>query len=412
MPKLAAVKAEFEKYMVTRDPYIINMIMATVIGNALVNRDPLWLMVVAPSSGGKSSYLVPLSGLPAIFFADDLTSKSFLSGYKMKGGKEVSLLKIIGSGMLCFSDFTALLSKNVMERAEILGQLRLVYDGTFSKRTGTGEVSWKGKIGVIAACTPDIYYLLESARSLGERNVYYYLDQPTDAEIIAKQREVNMSSREIAENMHPLYRDYIEGVKTFVAQHGIDDLIITTEQEAEVAAAATFCVNAKATVHLDFKTGKPDALVSKPGVGRDRKMFQTLLHALQLMEAYEIDGKAVVTADMVNVVKKCAWSSVSRERRKVLEILTTYDKPMTATEIGATDGFGLQKEGVEKYLHVLFAVGIIQKDVDGNSHKWYIESVETKNFVASVSGISKKELVLSPDQEANRMFDEYDSTKF
>ncbi len=408
MTKLADIREEFEKYMVIRDANIIPIALATVIGNALIQRDPLWLMVVAPSSGGKSTFLAPLSGIPTIFFCDDLTEKSFLSGYKVKG-KEVSLLKVIGSGMMCFSDFTAILSKNPLSRNEILGQMRLVYDGKFNKRTGTGEIAWQGKIGVLAACTPDIYYILESARSMGERMAYFWLDQPTDEEIIAKQREVNMSSREIADIMHPLYRDYIEGIKVFVGENGVPPLSITPEQEAEIAAAATFCVNAKATVHLDYKTGKPDALVSKPGVGRDRKMFQTLLHALQLMEAYETDNlNAVVTAAHVHIVQKCAWSSVSRERRKVLEILTAYGTPMSASEIGATDDFGLQREGVEKYLWSLFATGIIRKDVQSTMHKWYINDEKTKGFIRSMTGVETKELMLTPEQVADRTFEEYD----
>ena len=405
--KLEGLRTEFEKYMVIKDPLIIDVTLATLIGNALVPRDPLWTMVVAPSSGGKSTFIAPFSGMPAVFFLDDLTEKSFLSGYKVKG-KEVSLLKIIGSGVICFSDFTSILSKNPMSRNEILGQLRLVYDGKFAKRTGTGEISWQGKIGTLAACTPDIYYILEQSRSMGERFLYYWLEQPTDEEIIKKQREVNMSSREIAETMHPLYCEYMDGVKNFMAKHGLPELSITEEQEKEVADASVFCVSAKATIHLDYKTGKPDGLVSKPGVGRDRKMFQTLLHALQLMNAYEENNKkASVTDEMVQIVKRCAWSSVSRERRKILEILTVYDKPMTASEIGAAEDFGLQREGVEKYLWALHAVGIISKEIAGNSHRWFIPSDTTKAFVKSLARVEKKELVLSADQDAERTFDEW-----
>ncbi len=53
MTKLADIKKEFEKYIVLKDPYAIDVILATLIGNALIQRDPLWLMIVAPSSGGN-----------------------------------------------------------------------------------------------------------------------------------------------------------------------------------------------------------------------------------------------------------------------------------------------------------------------------------------------------------------------
>ncbi len=410
MTKLTDIKKKWEEYMVVTDPYIVEVILGTLIGNTIVQRDPLWTMIVAPSSGGKSTFLAPTVACPSVHFLDDLTEKSLLSGYKVKG-KEMSLLKIIGSGIICFSDFTAILSKNPMSKAEILAQLRLVYDGNFTRRTGTGEIKWSGKIGCIAACTPDIYFQLEGARSQGERNLYYWMNQPTDDEIVFKQEQVKMSSREISEAMQPLYAEYIQGVIEFSQKYGVPDLKMEPEQIAEVNAAAKFCVEAKATVHLDFKTGKPDAIVNKPGVGRDRKMFQTLLHALQLMEAYEKDDYRLsateVTETMVKIVKKCAWSSVSRERRKILEILMRYDTPMTASEIGASDGFGLQKEGVEKYLYSLHAVGLVAKSTDGNSFKWTIANETTNAFVISLTGIEKKELVRS---EADELFDNYEST--
>ncbi len=418
MIKLADVQGEFEKYIVLKDPTAVHVVIATLVGNALITRDPLWLMIVAPSSGGKSTLLAPCAGIPAVYFLDDLTEKTFLSGYKVKG-RETSLLKLIGSGVLCFSDFTSILSKNPLSRGEILGQLRLIYDGNFSKRTGTGEITWRGKMGFLGAATPDIYHILESSRAMGERFLYYWLEQPSDEEIVKKQETVNMSSKEIAEAMHPLYQGFIEGVRDFVASNrGVPPLQMTDKQQKTINDAAMFCVSAKATVHLDFKTGKPDALVNKPGVGRDRKMFQTLVHALQLMHAYDLGiVDTPVSDDMVKTVQKCAWSSVGRERRKILEILTTYDTTLSASEIGALDDFGLEKESVEKYLHVLHAVGLVQKTKRGQAFVWSIENEYTKDFIRELSGVqTKKEAPsgLPPEVEEIRQqalddFDNYEA---
>lgn len=386
--KIADIVKEFEKYIVIKDEWGVRLILATLLGNALIRRDPLWLILVAPSSGGKSTLLAPAAAVPSVFFLDDLTEKTFLSGYKIKG-KEASLLKLIGSGVMCFSDFTTILAKNPMSRGEILSQLRLVYDGTFSKRTGVGEVSWKGKMGCIAAATPDVYQILEQSRSMGERFIYYTLDQPTDQEIVHKQEEVKMSSKEITEEIMPMYREYCEEVNKFVKENGMPDLSMTKDQQERVHRAAIFCVSAKATVHLDFKTNQPDSLVSRPGVGRDRKMFNTLLHSLQVMKAYETnDINATVDDDMIRLVEKCAYASVSRERRKVLEILTKYKEPMGGTQIGATDGFGLPKEAVDKYLFALHAVGLIDRNTEIKPYTWTIESEETKDFIRGVADIT------------------------
>lgn len=406
--KLQDIKNEWSKYIILKDQQAMDIIFAALVGNALIQRDPLWLMIVAPSSGGKSTLIAPCNGIQGVHFVDDLTEKTFLSGYKVKG-KETSLLKVIGSGIMCFSDFTSILSKNQNSKNEILGQLRLVFDGNFTKRTGTGEIKWAGKIGFIGASTPDIYQVLEGARSMGERYLYYWLDQPTDMDIVQKQSAVNMSARDIADAMHPLYSEYMHELHAYTSKNGIPPLRMSAEQNQRVWDAAIFCVAAKATIRTDFKSGKPDAIVSKPGVGRDSKMFNVCLQALQTMRAYETnDFAADVTDEMVRIVEKCAWSSVGRERRKVLEILTTYDTFMTASEIGSSDSFGLPKEGVEKYLHALHAVGLIQMDKRGNAFAWGIASDDTKKFVSSVAGITDtKELVRTEADEVEKTFAEF-----
>jgi len=406
--KLATIQEEFEKYMVIQDPHILEIIMATMIGNFTLMRDPLWVIIVAPSSGGKSTFIAPIDGIPKCAFVDDMTEKTFLSGYKAgPRGKEVSLLKQVGSGLLCVSDLTSILSKNPNSRGEILGQLRLVYDGVFIKRTGVGEIIWKGKMGFLGACTPDIYNLLEASRAMGERFLYYRMAQPTDDQIVEKQRGVKLSSKEIAAIMHSMYLEYFNGVNAYVAKHGIPELNMTPDQEARVNYAAKFCVAAKATVHLDFKTQKPDSLVNKPGVGRDRKMMQTLLQSLLTIACYETGIKDHgVTEDMIRIVENCAYSSVSPERRKILEILTSFDTTMTASEIGAIDDLSLPKDSVEKYLYVLHAVGLIQSSKKGSAKAWVIAKDDEKGFIRAVSGVQRRSIAEIQSSEGSEEADE------
>ncbi len=103
--KLADIRAEFNKYFVIKDAHALDMIFATLIGNMVVDRDPLWLMLIGPSSGGKTTLIAPCVNVPHVHFLDDLTEKTLLSGYKAKG-REASFLRRIGSRVLCFSDFT------------------------------------------------------------------------------------------------------------------------------------------------------------------------------------------------------------------------------------------------------------------------------------------------------------------
>jgi hypothetical protein len=246
--KLKDIKTEWEKYLIIVDPNIVDMILATLVGNSMIQSDPIWVMLVAKSSGGKTTLLKPATLVPGVFFVDDMTEKTLLSGYKIKG-KETSLLRVIGNGILAFSDFTSILAKNPVSRGEILGQMKLIYDGEVVKRTGTGEVAWKGKIGFLGAATPDIYWHLESGRSMGERFLYYNILQPTDSEIAEKQAMIKLSSTEIQNIMAPLYKEYCQDVKDWKDKNGVPELKMTNEQRLKIKEASIFCINGKATTH-------------------------------------------------------------------------------------------------------------------------------------------------------------------
>lgn len=410
--KLHEIKTEWEKYIVLRDKYIIDVVMASMIGNLLIDSDPLWLLITAPSSGGKTTIINPVVDIPSVFFVDDLTEKTFLSGYKIKG-KDTSLLKMIGSGIMVFSDFTSILSKNIVSRGEILSQLKLVYDGKLTKYTGTGGALWQGKMGVVACSTPDIYSHLEAGRSTGERFIYYWMDIPSDDEITLKQEQVSMSSKDMTLIMKDMYREYFECVKQFSIKHGVRDLVMNDYQKDRLRKASMFCVNGKTTIHTNFKNGKVDQIPNKASVGRDSKMFGTLLRTLQLMYAYEInDPDAKVQDYMIDIVEKCAYSSINRERRAILEILAgANEKELTATQIGNMNGLGLEKEGVGMFLAPLFAVGLVKRSIEGKSHKWFIPAGWNRDFIIKTAGsvpqIQLKDIEEATDTEIDDEFDNF-----
>ena len=381
--RLSELKEEFKKYIVMSDDTILDIIFATLVGNLLIDQDPLWLMVVAPSSAGKTTLIAPCAGIRAVTFVDDLTEKTLLSGYKIKG-KDMSLLKKIGSGIMAFSDFTSILSKNPVSRGEILAQLKLVYDRKVSKYTGTGGVEWEGKIGMLAAATPDIYSFMEGGRAMGERFVYYWLEQADNEAIMQKQSEVHLSSKEINDRMKDWYDNYFVELSQDKEKE-IIKLTLTPEQTARIHSAALFCVNGKATIKTDFKTNKPIAIPNVAGVGRDIKIFNTILMGLVFMRRHDTE-EVNVTDRMLHIIEKCAYSSINRERRKIMEILVNEKGgTLTASTIGAQRGLGLEKDAVELYLRPLHAVGLVKKSKKGGAFSWYIKDKWQIDFIQRVS---------------------------
>lgn len=395
---LKEIKREWNQFMVIPDPWIVDMILGTLVGNAIIDRGAVWVMITAKSSGGKTTLLKPISLIQGVYFLDDLTEKTLLSGFKVKG-KETSLLKVIGNGTLAFSDFTSIMSKNPVSRGEILGQLRLIHDGEFSKSTGSSTLHWKGKIGFLGAATTDIYFHLEQGRSMGERFIFYCMNQPSDEEIAEKQKDVELSPQAIQDIMAPMYRDYAEGIRQWVDINGLPKLKLTPEQRQKIKEAVMFCVNGKATVHTNYKTGKADQMPNKAGIGRDLKMYDALLHSFQVMDCYENnDLNHPLSDNRIKIIEKCAYSSLNRERRKVLEILAEATEPLTSSQIGVRNNFGLEKEAIEMYLNPLHAVGLIKKQINGNRFKWQIINNDLKNFIKKVSSTMEKEVFREEDE--------------
>jgi len=384
MKKLVNLEEEIEQYFVVKDKNMLRVLLATLIGN-IFDMNPLWTIFVAPSSGGKSAIITLANKIPTVKPLDDLTEKTFLSGYKVKG-KEFSLLKAIGNGILLFSDFTTIITKNSTSKAEILTQLRMIYDGVFKKMTGTGEISWNGKMGLIAGCTPVIYDELEYAKAMGERFSYYEMIMPTPKEVFDKQLLNNRSDKSINQELSSSVYEYFTDILSWIQTNKVPELQLSQEQKDRLWEAASICVRGKATISRDFKSQKINKLPNISGPGRDNKMYLGYLYTLHVLRCYEAEDVNLPLNDNdIDIIEKIAYSSLSRERRKVLEILAESENHyLKASDIGAKQGFGLEGDMVNPFLHAMHAVGLVDK-VSGNPHKWGISKANVRQFINKVS---------------------------
>lgn len=157
------------EYFYNPDTEAVEIVLSVIASHFHKECDPIWLFIVGPSGGDKSSICINTTlDIPNVHMQGIVTAKTFLSGYT--GTANASLLHKIGSGILAFKDFTTFLSQGKEEQAQIQSQLREIYDGSFVKETGKGlPLKWKGKITVIAAVTPALEREWGTRRDLGER---------------------------------------------------------------------------------------------------------------------------------------------------------------------------------------------------------------------------------------------------
>jgi hypothetical protein len=135
---------------------------------------PFWLHVVGgPSSGKTEVGLAPIeNSAPDHWQLDTLTAQTFLSGYTGGGGKENSYLHRIGqAGLISMGDFTTIMDQPEPLVKAIAGQLRRMFDGSFSKETGVSndDSKWAGRLSIITAMTPEAFRLWTSFNVMGER---------------------------------------------------------------------------------------------------------------------------------------------------------------------------------------------------------------------------------------------------
>lgn len=151
----------------------LRVIYATILMND-IQGEPLWIHIVSPPGTGKTELLMSASEVSSVTCASRLSPHSLVSGFKMPGGEDPSLMpKIIGKTFV-LKDFTEVLQMPKMVKEDIFGTLRGAYDGEVSKPFGHGIVrEYKGRFNMLTGVTHAIFS--EQSANMGERFLNFHL---------------------------------------------------------------------------------------------------------------------------------------------------------------------------------------------------------------------------------------------
>lgn len=356
---IEALEQEVEKVFLLVDKGLVRMVVATVIANRL-DLDPVWLMLIAPPSGGKSEMITAVSGLDFVFPISDLTVNTFASGQK-KAGKETSLLLKINNGIMAFKDFTSVLSKNKDAKKEIMGQLREIFDGEYVKRTGTGDdIVWRGKVGAIAGATEVIYRHLEEMSAMGDRFIMYNITQPDRLEVSRRALENAGDMHEKREHLKACFRHFIHHVIEKIED---EDIHIETEMKEELLRVADFATRVRSAVMTDFKSGLVDFVPTPEMPMRVTAQLYTIASAFIAINKANPHlppnapaHKGQLTEQEKKLLFKTAFDSVPRTRRDAILPLAKWSGGISTS--GLATLLELPTESVKKYLQQVNALGI------------------------------------------------------
>lgn len=357
-------KATIEKWMLLNDPGIVKLLPAIYVANALKGRDPVWVMVVGPSGGGKTEILGSLLDMPKMYPVSLITPNTFLSGFPGKG--DTSLLPKVNGKILMFKDWTSILSMNKENRNEIMGQLREIFDGHLKKPFGNGKVAeWRGKVGVLAGCTPAVDLAAQMHASLGERFIYYRLNMPDRLEVA---RRV-LSNNDKVETMRLEMRDalyaFMKGVSTATE---VPEL--TEELKEDLIKVANLSTLARSGVIRDYGPKKEVVYVPSPEMPtRIVQQLSTIATALMMVNGGTYDKEVDKP-----ILTKIAMDSIPQTNRMVMEVLAEKTH-QTTKDIALKLGYPTSP--VHTYLENLALLGVCEriqgKDAGpdmGNADRW------------------------------------------
>lgn len=346
-------EVEIKKHMLLEDKGILKLICAILVASKMPIVKP-WILIVGSSSGGKSMLLNGIQGVSGVKELDLLTSNTLLSGARSAVGSASFLHQLMPGSVLCFSDFTTILSLNEEARKAIFSQFRKVWDGRISKATGNGEnQDWKGDVTVVGAVTTSIYQALPTMADMGERLVLYHYQMP-DVRQVQKFSIRNMRDRDTEELMKKLFNEYLEQPGLF--SDTVPELEETDEDDimdlSDVASLARSSISRN-----QYSRDQEMTFI------HDREMPMRLMKtivsvALAMLKMNQNMGVNKLLPVDRHVIYRLALDSIPRNRKLVLNTLTRYE---FAKSEDIQMRLGMPANLILRVLEDLIALGLVSR---------------------------------------------------
>lgn len=397
------LEKQIARMLLLADKDIVRIICAITISQIL-RFDPIWLMLISNSGGGKTELLNMFSKVPYIHFIDTITVNTFLSGMKSVG-KETSLLRRVQNGVFFFKDFSTILERNETDRREIMSQFRRIYDGHFVKNTGNGDpLEWKGRISAIACSTSDVYAKLADMASMGERFIIYEMEQPPRRDAPKKafsRKHENTDPAILREELQNITLSYVNNIRKVLLTDAFDTKKISGELEDEIIEIADFCSQARTGLVKDNFRHTIEFISSKEMPTRMAEQFYSLLMTFIAIDRAENDLKPEETRkkdysgelrkEDKDIAVKTALSSIPEKRRKALKALAQYQFGVTAA--GLAVHLGYETDVIKETLAELTALQLAHRQKFGATYRFVINE-EWRNLILKVEKLVLKSAAL------------------
>ncbi len=361
---LATVVDTFRNWLHFPDPAPIFAALGVAAGHMLPG-SPVWLMLVGQASCGKTEVISSLLSLPHTVSASAITEASLLSGSGKKDRDKAStggLMRELGdSGILLLKDFTSVLRMDRDARDKTIGALGEIYDGRWNRAVGADggrNLEWRGRMSLLAGCTPVIDEYHNVMVPMGSRFMFYRFD------LVNGYAQANAALA--SASLMPEAREAIQyAVAELFSGIKVPDKLkeIKGDNRKRLISLANFAIQCRTSVQRDPYKHEILGVSDPEAPGRFVTAIQQVFQGMLLVGVKEEEAWRVTC--------RIAMDSMPALRLRVIQALSTHRKDgisYETAEMAAHLKYPLTP--VRRCLEDLEALNMMERDANGKSHTW------------------------------------------
>jgi len=342
---LQEVYKVYRKYFHIEDTKRIDIILAVALSQKLEGI-PIWLILVGPSGDMKSVQLNSFVGLEQVYKLHNLTSKSLVNGYRNKK-KYPDLAPELNNKIIIIPDMAQILKLPPVDKAELWGQLRDLYDGMAGKISGMGSrASYDNlKVTLLAGSTPAIDGQILIHQDLGTRELIYRTKgNKMKRKVMEKCMENEELEQQIIEGVKEKTKDFLD--KTNVVRNYINPKYL--EELMKIAIYITYM---RATAEFDQYANELRNFVYPEEPTRIIKQLKRLYICLMSLSNDYLEERAL------EILWEVAKSSSFPIRIKIFDYLIKQTEEASTSKIA--EDLKIGKSSAKRALSVLWNIDIV-----------------------------------------------------
>lgn len=360
--------------------------------------DPVWLLLISGSGNAKTETVQSLDGAGALVTSTISSPGALLSASPSKErAKDATgglLRKVGGRGVVVIKDVTSVLSMDRNMRGEVLGALREVYDGRWSRNVGTDggrTLEWAGRLTVIGAVTTAWDKAHDVIASMGDRFVLLRMDSSTGRQV-AGRRAIRNTGSEVT-----MRAELAAAVGALLAT--VEPALATqpTEQEIEVMLAAADVVTlARTGVEYDYRGDVIDAHAPEMPTRFAKQLTQVLRGGVAV---------GMTRTAAMRLAIRCARDSMPPIRLAILDDIGVHPHSTTADVRKRLDK---PRATIDRQLQALHMLGVLACDEEEiqwagkDATRWYYRLADGINPRALDLGSVPELFVDAPTPQERR----------